>query len=140
MFSNLFSIILPNIGKYFPRNSLFKRKLFSSKQTEPKQIRTEIIFLLIMQLPSISLYVQEERRFSHSSKVKLHLLRMQNKEKDEHVHSKRGGEGSVFECRIRWWRWESNIQHHFHRKKDDLQTSPNNCLEILASRISSRDV
>ena len=40
MFSNLLSITLPNIGKYFPgihfsRNSLSKRKLFSSKQTGP---------------------------------------------------------------------------------------------------------
>jgi hypothetical protein len=37
MFSNLFSITLPNIGKYFPgihfpRNSLSKKKLLSSKQ------------------------------------------------------------------------------------------------------------
>ena len=40
MFSNLFSITLPNIGKYFPgihfpRNSLSKRKLLSCKQTGP---------------------------------------------------------------------------------------------------------
>jgi hypothetical protein len=37
VFSNLFSFTLPNIGKYFPgihfpRNSLSKRKLLSSKQ------------------------------------------------------------------------------------------------------------
>jgi len=45
MFSNSFSITLPNIGKYFsgihfpgihfPRNSLSKRKQLSCKQTEP---------------------------------------------------------------------------------------------------------
>jgi hypothetical protein len=41
VFSNLFSITLPNIGKYFsgihfPWNSLSKKKLLSSKQTGPK--------------------------------------------------------------------------------------------------------
>jgi len=40
VFSNLFSITLPNIGKYFPgihfpRNSLSKKKLLSCKQTGP---------------------------------------------------------------------------------------------------------
>jgi hypothetical protein len=47
VFSNLFSITLPNIEKYFPgihfpeihfsRNSLSKKKLLSSKQTGPKK-------------------------------------------------------------------------------------------------------
>jgi len=32
VFSNLFSIILPNIGKYFPRNSLFKRNYFPANK------------------------------------------------------------------------------------------------------------
>jgi len=40
VFSNLFFITLPNIGKYFsgihfPWNSLSKKKLLSSKQTGP---------------------------------------------------------------------------------------------------------
>jgi hypothetical protein len=44
VFSNLLSITLPNIGKYFPgihfpRNSLSKRKLLSSKQTRPNYFK-----------------------------------------------------------------------------------------------------
>jgi len=43
VFSNLFSITLPNIGKYFPgihfpRNLLSKKKLLSSKQTGSKKV------------------------------------------------------------------------------------------------------
>jgi len=49
VFSNLFSITLPNIKKYFPgihflRNSLSKRKLLSSKQTGPKFLENGIIY------------------------------------------------------------------------------------------------
>jgi hypothetical protein len=53
MFSNLFFFTLTNIEKYFPRihfprNSLFKKKLFSSKQTVlKKKVILSCIFLIL---------------------------------------------------------------------------------------------